>query len=168
MFAKSLLLKLLLFTIVCCWTVPAYSAIEVEEIIGGDVYLLNTGEEVRLAGADTKAIRRPGKRGVEFSKEALRYIANLFKTADVEIVDSGHMPEKDERRQVFIYLIESKKKIDAQTSLAKTEKVKTFLNLEIIRRGYGKKARRYKGEYKKSFKAAQKEAKENRVGMWRP
>jgi endonuclease YncB( thermonuclease family) len=167
MFAKSLLLKLLLFSIICCWTVPAYSAIEVEEIIGGDIYLLNTGEEVRLAGVDTKAIRTPGRLGVEFSKEALSYIANLFKEADVEIVDSDRKPEKDERRQVYIYLIESKKKIDAQTYLTKTEKVKSFLNLEIIRRGYGKKTRRYKSQYKRAFEAAQKEAKENRVGMWR-
>ena len=146
---------------------PVYSSVEVDEIIGGDVYRLNTGEEVRLAGVDTNAIRKPGKRGKEFVWEALGYIANLFSTADIEIVDSGLPRDKENRRKVYIYLIETRKKIDMETYLTKSKDVKTLLNLEIIRRGYGKVKRGYKGDYKKSFKTAQKQAKEKKVGLWR-
>lgn len=150
-----------------CLTASSALAVEIEEVLGGDIYRLNTGEEVRLAGVNTKVIRSPGKRGKEFTQEALKYIANLFSRADVEVIDSGIPKKKDGRRQVYIYLIDTKKKLDPDSSLTISEKDKTLLNLEIIRRGYGKTAWGYKGEYKDSFKTAQKEAKKKHLGLWR-
>jgi len=141
--------------------------VDVVEVIGGDIYRLSTGEEVRLAGVRTKEIRRPRKHDVVFSDEALNYIALLVKSRKQTVVDSRQKLDRKGRRQVFLHLTEDVKRHDPETGLASTKEVVTLLNLEIIRLGYGRVKWWYRGAYHKSFKAAERFAKRSKLGLWR-
>lgn len=165
MVSKKVRLVLFLFVLLLIPTLG--HAVEVEEVIGGNILSLNTGEKVRLAGIDTQEILSPGKRGNTFSEEAIRYIANLFSEGEIEIIDSGLPADALGRRQVYVFLIETKKKTDIETKTAVSENVKTLVNLELIRRGYAKMTRGYSRKYHRSFKIAEAEAKKAKVGLWR-
>jgi endonuclease YncB( thermonuclease family) len=158
---------ILLATVTSLFLPNAYADIEVVEVIGGDIYLLSDGREVRLAGVDTKVIRRPGWRGSGFSDEALRYIANLFKSRDASVVESGLEPDKENRLVVYLYLKGNEKVVDSEIGIGTSIKSLTLLNLEVIRAGYGKVKWGYKGKYRDSFKAAGKRAKKMKIGLWR-
>jgi endonuclease YncB( thermonuclease family) len=71
------------------------------------------------------------------------------------------------RRQVYIFLIETKKKTNLETKTAVSENVKTLVNLELIRRGYAKTVKSYHGQYQEPFQLAEAEAKKAKVGLWR-
>ena len=143
-------------------------ALEVKEVIGGDVYRLDTGEEVRLAGVNTSAIRKAGVSENDFAQEAIQYIAGLFSRAEIRVEEAEKIPGKDGRRLVYLYITEIKKDLVENSSIARSASEETMVNLEIIRRGYGKKAWSYRGPYNESFKLAEKEAKSKKIGMWRP
>lgn len=142
-------------------------AVEVEEVIGGDRYRLDTGEEVRLAGVDTRLINDPGRRGASFTEEAMTNIAGLFKTAEVRIEDAEGPPAKDGQRLVYLYTIETKKEINTETAQTRSTQAETLVNLEIIRRGYGKPQRGYRGRYRDAFLLAARDAKKTKAGLWR-
>ncbi len=183
---------------------PAHASqdIEIEEIIGGDIYLLSTGERVVLAGVNTDKITDPEHLGSEFTAEALTYIADILSDSQIEIMEYslpkrgviknffekfpeeftyilrlfkaqylGEEPppraESKKLRHVYIYLIEAKKKLDIETSHLLTEDIRILLNLEIIRRGYAAVDPRYQGKYLESFKSAEYQAKERKIGVWR-
>ena len=145
----------------------AYADIEVVEVTGGDIYRLSDGQEVRLAGVNTKVIRKPRWRGSAFSQEALNYIANLFKSREASIVKSGLKSDKENRSIVYLYLKEKVKVVNPKTGIGTMKDVLTLLNLEVIRAGYGTVKWGYEGKYKDSFKAAQKRAKKMKIGLWR-
>ncbi len=142
-------------------------AVGVEEVVGGDRYRLDTGEEVRLAGVDTRLINDPGRRGAAFTEEAMINISGLFKRAEVRIEDAENSPAKDGKRLVYLYIIETKKEINTETAQARSIQAETLVNLEIIRRGYGKPQRRYQGRYRDAFNLAARDAKRTRAGLWR-
>jgi len=164
---KKILLGAFLIGVLTIASATRLFAVEVVEIIGGDRYRLDTGEEVRLAGVDTRWITDPGSRGESFSTEALNYISGLFKTADLRIEDAEDQGPQEGDRTVYIYLIEDQKNVNEEDSQALSVKTETLVNLEIIRRGYGKMKRGYRGRYRRAFEAAEHEAKSNKAGFRR-
>jgi len=140
---------------------------EVEEIIGGDLLRLESGEEVWLAGVDTEKIKNPRRLGKAFSQEALRYMATLAGDYKIRIEEADVELGKDGRRSVYVQLFKTKKRQPTEQGIVIAREEKLMLNTEVIRRGYGKPHRNYRGRYREVFKAAEKEAKKRRWGMWR-
>jgi micrococcal nuclease len=74
------------------------------------------------------------------------------KTVRLELDDTNakrHHKDRYDRTLAYVYLADA-----------------TFLNLEIIRQGYGRVLTRYKFRYLDQFRTIQQQAKEERLGVW--
>lgn len=130
----------------------------VDRVVDGDTLLLSNGIRVRLMGIDTPETVKPGSEvepfGPEasaFTKEAVARVGNrVYIRQDCDRFD------KYGRNLAFVYLGES----DAADVI--------FLNEELVRAGLAKAIMtfNYSMSIKRRLYKAQKEALENRRGIW--
>ena len=130
----------------------------VERVIDGDTILLSNGIRVRLMGVDTPETVKPnsevepfGPEASAFTKQAIAQNENrVFIRLDCDRFD------KYGRNLAFVYLGES----DSPDAV--------FLNEELVRAGLAKAIMtfNYSMSIKRRLYKAQKEALENRRGIW--
>lgn len=130
----------------------------VDRVVDGDTLLLSNGIRVRLMGIDTPETVKPGSEvepfGPEasaFTKESVARVGNrVYIRLDCDRFD------KYGRNLAFVYLGES----DAADVI--------FLNEELVRAGLAKAIMtfNYSMSIKRRLYKAQKEALENRRGIW--
>lgn len=131
---------------------------DVERVVDGDTLLLSNGIRVRLMGVDTPETVKPhsevepfGPEATAFTKQAIAQNGNrVFIRLDCDRFD------KYGRNLAFVYLGES----DAADVI--------FLNEELVRAGLAKAIMtfNYSMSIKRRLYKAQKEALENRRGIW--
>ncbi len=136
----------------------------VKKVIDGDTYLLHNGEKVRLLGIDTpeqydsdkleedalssgkdkKTIRRLGKL-------ASNYVKKLVESKKVILKKEPNYENRDKYGRLlrYVYLEDG-----------------TFVNAKIIQDGYGQVYEKYPISKTKEFRRYQKEARENKRGLW--
>lgn len=107
--------------------------------------------KVRLIGVDTQETVHPSKPVEAFGKEASRFTSNLLKGESVYL-ELDAKPDKYGRALAFVYR--------APDGL--------FVNLEIIRQGYGHAYTKYPFDDKMMtlFRAYEKDAREAGRGLW--
>jgi micrococcal nuclease len=123
----------------------------VERVVDGDTLVLDGGERVRLIGVDTPESVDPHRPVERFSKEAAAFTRRLAegKRARLEFGDESR--DRFKRTLAYVWLEDG-----------------TFLNAEIIRQGYGHAYTRFPFRYAEQFRALEREARENRRGLWAP
>ncbi len=156
-------LSIVLISLVCLWAgsdilignfdgQPTY---KVTDIVDGDTVKISMeGKEtiIRLIGVDTPETVDPRKPVQYYGKEASTFTTNLLKGEDVYVeTEPGMTVDIDKRRLLYLF-----RSLDG-----------LFVNLEIIRQGYG---RVYDNEfkYKKTFIEYEERAKELEKGLWMP
>jgi micrococcal nuclease len=125
-------------------------------VIDGDTILLDGDERVRLIGVDTPELHRPNVPVQYFAREAKAFTRRLVEHRRVRVeFDRTHpsdgYPRRDKygRTLAFVYLVDG-----------------TFVNLEIVRRGYGFAYTRFPFRYLDEFRAAERAARESGAGLW--
>jgi micrococcal nuclease len=126
----------------------------VERAVDGDTLVLAGGEQVRLIGVDTPETKHPDKPVERFGHEAWKFTRRLSvgKTVRLEFDPAnGYRGHRDGygRLLAYVFLPDGK-----------------LLNLEIIRNGYGFAYTAFPFVRMKEFRAAQKEARLHRRGLW--
>lgn len=120
-------------------------------VVDGDTIVLDGDEKVRLIGVDTPETKDPRKPVQYFGKEAYEFTKGLVEGKKVRLEYDQTRIDKYGRTLAYVYLEDG-----------------TFLNAEIIRKGYGFAYTKYPFKYLDEFRQYEKEARENEKGLWSP
>ncbi|MDP2968258.1 MAG: thermonuclease family protein [Deltaproteobacteria bacterium] len=135
-------------------SLPTFSNAEdpamVKRVIDGDTLLLTNGERVRLIGVDTPETKHPQKPVQRFGKEAYLFTKRMVEGKEVRLEFDWQRRDKYGRLLAYVYLTDG-----------------AFLNAEIIKQGYGFAYTKYPFKYLDEFGGYEKEARENRRGLWK-
>ena len=119
-------------------------------VIDGDTIVLNNGEKVRLIGVDTPETKHPQKPVEYYGKEATAFTKKMVSGKVVKLEYNQQRRDKYGRLLAYVYLMDG-----------------TFLNAEIIKQGYGHAYTKFPFKYLEQFKEYEKEARENKRGLWK-
>lgn len=121
----------------------------VVRVVDGDTLLLDGNERVRLIGVDTpETVDR--RRPVEYyGKEASAFLRRMAEGKRVRLAYDQQRKDGYGRTLAYVHLADG-----------------TLLNGEIIRQGYGHAYTRYPFRYADEFRAYEREAREQRRGLW--
>jgi len=126
----------------------------VVRVVDGDTLVLSPNEKVRLVGVDTPETRHPKKPQECFGKEATEFtkgmVAGKWVRLELQEADPARSnQDKYGRTLGYIYLKDG-----------------TFLNAEIVRRGYGYAYTRFPFRYRAEFRELERLAREKALGLW--
>jgi len=107
----------------------------VKRVIDGDTIQLSNGERVRLIGVDTPETKHPKKPVEYFGKEASAFTKKMVEGKSVTLKYDWQRKDKYGRTLAYVYLKDG-----------------TFLNAEIVKRGYGHAYTRFPFKYLEQFK----------------
>jgi micrococcal nuclease len=127
---------------------------KVSRIIDGDtVVLLLDGKKIkcRLIGIDTPETKHPQKPVEAYGKEASAFTFNLLKGETVWI-ETEPSNKQDKYGRLLAYLYRAPDGL--------------FVNLEIVRQGYGHAYTRYPFKYMEEFRHYERRAREVGKGLW--
>jgi len=119
------------------------------KVIDGDTIVLDGKEKVRLIGVDTPETKDPRKPVQYFGEEAYRFTKSIVEGKRVRLEHDRERIDKYGRTLAYVYLEDG-----------------TFLNAEIIKQGYGFAYTKYPFKYMEEFRRYEREARENRKGLW--
>lgn len=122
----------------------------VERAVDGDTLLLANGARVRLQGVDTPETKHPRKPPEPFGREAWAYTARLVEGTEVRLEFDTHRLDRYGRFLAYVYVGD------------------VFLNERLIQLGLGRACLQfaYRSDMKRRFAAAQREARQKRLGIW--
>ena len=129
------------------------AAFPVQRVIDGDtVVILYEGKPttVRLIGVDTPETKHPTKPIEAFGKEASAFTRNLLLGESVYLRFDDQRTDKYERLLAYFYR--------APDGL--------FVNLEIVRQGYGHAYTRFPFKYMQLFQHYERQARDAGKGLW--
>ena len=121
-------------------------------VVDGDTIIVKmkgTEERVRLIGVDTPETVHPEKPVAFFGKEASAFTKRMAEGKSVRLEYDWQERDKYGRFLAYVYLEDG-----------------TFLNAEIIKRGYGFAYTRFPFKYLDKFRKYEREARENIRGLW--
>jgi len=121
-------------------------------VVDGDTIVVDIEgkqEKVRLIGVDTPETVHPSKPVEYFGKEASEFTKHMVEGKKVRLEYDWQKRDKYGRLLAYVYLEDE-----------------TFLNAEIIKQGYGFAYTKYPFKYLEDFRQYEKEARENRKGLW--
>jgi micrococcal nuclease len=122
----------------------------VKRVIDGDTLLLLNGERVRLIGVDTPETKHPQKPVEYFGREAYLFTRQMVDGKEARLEFERQRRDRYGRLLAYVYLLDG-----------------TFLNAEIIKQGYGFAYTRFPFKHMEEFRRYEREARENRKGMWK-
>lgn len=123
---------------------------KVKRVIDGDTLLLINGERVRLIGVDTPETKHPRKPVQYFGREAYLFTKQMVDGKEARLEFERQKRDRYGRLLAYVYLLDG-----------------TFLNAEIIKQGYGFAYTRFPFRYMEEFRIYEREARQNRRGLWR-
>ena len=118
-------------------------------VIDGDTVLLDGDERVRLIGVDTPELHREGTPVQYFARQASAFTRGLAQGRRVRLEYDRERQDKYGRTLGYVYLEDG-----------------TFLNLEIVRRGYGFAYTRHPVRHLDEFRAAERAARREGAVLW--
>ena len=123
---------------------------KVKRVIDGDTLLLINGERVRLIGVDTPETKHPQKPVEYFGREAYLFTRQMVDGKEARLEFERQRRDRYGRLLAYVYLLDG-----------------TFLNAEIIKQGFGFAYTRFPFKHMEEFRRHEREARENRRGMWK-
>ena len=126
---------------------------KVVRVIDGDTVIIDLdGKEtrVRLIGVDTPETVHPRKPVEFYGKEASRFTTNLLKGESVYVEYDQQKQDKYGRTLAYLYRVPDG----------------LFVNLEIVRQGYGHAYTQYPFKYLELFRRHERAAREAGRGLW--
>jgi micrococcal nuclease len=121
----------------------------VVRVVDGDTLLLDGNERVRLIGVDTPESVDPRRPVEHFGKEASAFLRRMAEGKRVRLAFDQERKDRYGRTLAYVHLEDG-----------------SLLNGEIIRQGYGHAYTRFPFRYAEEFRAYEREAREQRRGLW--
>lgn len=121
----------------------------VERVVDGDTIIVEGVGRVRLIGVDTPETVHPSRPVEFFGKDASAFTKGLLEGKRVRLEYDQERQDRYGRTLAYVYLTDG-----------------TFVNAEIIRRGYGHAYTRFPFRHVEAFRQFEREARNNRRGLW--
>ena len=118
-------------------------------VVDGDTIVVEGIGKVRLIGVDTPETVHPRKPVEHYGKEASNFTKRMVEGKKVRLEYDWQKKDKYRRTLAYVYLRDG-----------------TFLNAEIVKQGYGYAYTKYPFKYLDQFREYEKEARENKRGLW--
>ncbi len=118
-------------------------------VIDGDTIVLDGNEIVRLIGIDTPETKDPRKPVQYYGRDAYEFTKRLVEGKKVRLAYDLNKEDKYGRTLAYVYLEDG-----------------TFINAEVVKKGYGLAYRYFPSKYFDEFKQYEREARENEIGLW--
>ncbi len=148
---KNIKIFFLLLLICSLTRTLAYSETFVcTRVVDGDTIVVKGIGKVRLIGVDTPETVHPRKPVEYFGKEASNFTKKMVEGKKVRLEYDWQRKDRYGRVLAYVYLKDG-----------------TFLNAELIKQGYGHAYTRYSFKYLEQFRKYEKEARENKRGLWK-
>ena len=129
---------------------PAGSAAQVvERVVDGDTIIVRDVGRVRLIGVDTPETVHPGRPVEFFGKEASTFTRRLVDGKRVRLEYDQQRTDRYGRTLAYVHLPDG-----------------TFVNAEIIRRGYGHAYTRFPFKHLDQFRGLERDARRAGRGLW--
>lgn len=122
----------------------------VERVVDGDTVILERLGRVRLIGVNTPETVDPRRPVERFGAEASVFLKELLTGARVRVEYDQERTDRYGRTLAYLFLPDG-----------------TFVNEEIIRRGYGFAYTRFPFRYLERFRQREREAREAGAGLWK-
>ena len=119
-------------------------------VVDGDTIVVEKIGKIRLIGVDTPETKHPRKPVEYFGKEASNFTKRMVEGKKVRLKYDWQRKDRYGRVLAYVYLKDG-----------------TFLNAELIKQGYGHAYTRYPFKYLEQFIKYEKEARENKRGLWK-
>ena len=132
------------------------TAYTVERIVDGDTVVVKIdgkNMKVRLVGVDTPETVHPNKPVERYGKKASEFLSNLLKGEKIYI-EWKEDEKTDKYGRALLYLWRAPDGL--------------FVNLEIVRQGYGHAYTRFPFEHTELFRYYERQAREAKRGLWAP
>ena len=123
----------------------------VERVVDGDTIIVRGVGRVRLIGVDTPETVSPGRPVEFFGREASAFAKRLLEGRSVRLEYDQNRTDRYGRTLAYVHLADG-----------------TFVNAEIIRRGYGHAYTRFPFRYRDRFRRFEREARDAGRGLWNP
>jgi micrococcal nuclease len=122
----------------------------VERVVDGDTLIIAGGQRVRLLGINTPELARDGRPAEPWADEARKFLQSAVEGRDISLGFDREHSDKYGRWLAYVYL------------------QGTLINEEIIRAGWSRAETkyRYSEAMKVRFRRAEREARDQRAGMW--
>ena len=140
----------------------------IKRVIDGDTLLLGNGERVRLIGVDTPEVHTSKKlqKDAERSQSDIETIRRLGMKSSAFVkklvVQSKRVRLEYDQANAAIGQRDRYGRILAYVYLDEG----TFLNAEIVKQGYGVAYTKYPFNYMEEFRVYEREAREQKKGLW--
>ena len=121
----------------------------VERVIDGDTVVLAGLGTVRLIGVDTPETVDPRKPVQRYGMESAAFLKQLVQGRSVRVEYDRQRSDKYGRTLAYLYLPDG-----------------LFVNLEIVRQGFGHAYVNYPFVYMEKFRDAEREARDSSRGLW--
>jgi micrococcal nuclease len=121
----------------------------VVRVVDGDTLQLDGDERVRLIGVDTPESVDPRRPVEYYGKEASAFLRRMAEGKRVRLSFDQERKDRYGRTLAYVHLADG-----------------SLLNAEIIRQGYGHAYTRFPFRYSDEFRAYEREAREQRRGLW--
>lgn len=120
-----------------------------ERVVDGDTVELDGGEKVRLIGVDTPETKDPRRPVQYFGRQASAFTKQMVEGKLVRLEYDRTRRDRYGRTLAYLRLEDGK-----------------FVNLEIVREGYGFAYTKYPFRYMDEFRNAERHARAERAGLW--
>lgn len=131
---------------------PTPQAFIVERVIDGDTLVITDVGTVRLIGVDTPETVHPSRPVERFGAEASAFLRGLVLGKSVHVDYDQRRVDRYGRTLAYVYLLPGM----------------LFVNLEIVRQGYGFAYTAFPFRYMAEFRAAERDARDHSRGLWGP
>ena len=119
-------------------------------VVDGDTIILETIGRVRLIGVDTPEAVDPRRPVQHFGREASAFLRSLVEGKIVRLEYDQQRRDRYLRTLAYVYLLDG-----------------SFVNLELVRQGYGFAYTKYPFRYLALFRNAERIARESSRGLWK-
>ena len=146
--------RVLLFALVALGSIATASTTQdlgvIERVVDGDTVIVTGLGSVRLIGVDTPETVHPTKAVEAFGHQSSAFLRRLVLNQNVRLEYDGERKDRYGRTLAYVYLTDG-----------------TFVNAEIVRQGYGHAYTQFPFKYLEEFRQFEREAREEKRGLWR-
>jgi len=168
---KKYLSILLISLFLCsCTTFQGHSAettsfILCTRVVDGDTIVVKGIGKIRLIGVDTPETKHPRKPVEYFGKEASAFTKKMVEGKRVRLEYDWQKKDKYNRTLAYVYVMTND--VQDMPEFKNRASIKLMVNAELIKQGYGHAYTRYSFKYLEQFRKYEKEARENKRGLWK-